>query len=467
MALTAESPDDRMAGRLQVDGVDCAELARLYGTPLYVISERTLRENARRFKAAFEGAYGSVEVLYATKALSHPAVRLVLKEEGIGGDCTSLAELKMSLEAGVRAERLVLNGSQKGAAELDLAIRHGVTIILDEPGDMARVRAAMGAEDRRVRLGIRAKLTLGALPAEHVGSSHFGPGGLSQQSLDNKWGMSLDEAIACARRIHDDPLLELHELHYHLGRVTTDPKAFAAMAAELATWSLSMERATGLRVPALNLGGGWAVGRKEGLGPGGVDDERTPTFEAYAEAVTAAITAVYRSAGADLPELRLEPGRALVATAVLLLTRVSHVKSADYGKRWVNVDASTNHLPRVRTSDWYHHMVVANRDPRPVGLTADVVGPTCVLDVIARDRDLGDVEAGDLIAILDTGAYGESAASSFNGLPRPATVMVSDAVPYLVTRRETLEDLAARFHVPSHLQGDRQTSGQGEAGTSG
>ena len=441
-------------GHLWIEGVDSVDLATRFGTPLFVVSEQQVRSNVRRFRAAFERHYPHVEVLFANKVFNNLAIRHLMNSEGVGGDCFGETELYLSLLAGTPKDSIVLNGSSKSDVELSMAIDAGVSIILDSLEDLDRV-ASRCPPSRRLRLGVRAKLPLHSLETTPLGSQHFGPGSLSHQSLDNKWGVTHDDLLAIGERVRDDDRFELHELHYHLGRVTTDVAAFACVARELVAWAAALRDATGIVTPCVNAGGGWAVGRPEGHGPHGEDDASTPSFDDYASTVAKAINHACRELDYPPPLLRLEPGRALVANAVTLLASVGTVKRHAGHKTWINVDTSTNHLPRVRTSDWYHHMVVADRPSAQADTHADVVGPLCVIDTLGRDRGLPRIRRGDVLAILDAGAYTESAAANFNGQPRPATVLVDQDRVSVITERERPSDIVRRYRVPPHLLAPR------------
>jgi diaminopimelate decarboxylase len=170
-------------------------------------------------------------------------------------------------------------------------------------------------------------------------------------------------------------------------------------------------------------------------------------------------------AGLPRPRLLLEPGRLLVASAGLLLARVGTVKQSDGKNRWVHVDASTNHLLRVRTGNWYYHMVAASKLDQPGAEPVDIVGGTCdAADILAHGRILPRLERGDLLAILDTGAYAESTAGQFNTYPRPATVLVRGTDAELIARRETIEDVLGRSVIPDRLRTDTRLTVHGAGG---
>ncbi len=403
-------------GHLWVEDCDCVELANTFGTPLYVVSENQFRHNYRAFYQAFASRYPEVEVLYANKANNNIAIRHIMNQEGAGGDCFGVGELYLSLLAGTNPKKLVLNGSNKSPEEIEMALHAGVCINLDALDELDMVEASAQRLDKDADVGIRVKLEL--KPLENaMGTSLHGKGSLAQQERSHKWGMPLAQAISMAERIQTMDRLKLQEINFHLGRLSHDPGHFAEMAREMVQWLAHLREATGVTLRYLDLGGGWAVGRPEKLGPMGEDDETTPSFEEYAKMAVTAIRDECAKQNLPLPVLRIEPGRAIAATAVILIGRVGAVKEWPGFKKWVNVDCSTNHVIRIETSNWYHHIVSVNKADADCTDTVDVVGPLCSLDQLGADRKLPPLVRGDLIALLDTGAYAETASSNFNAQP--------------------------------------------------
>lgn len=438
-------------GHLWVEERDCVELAQEYGTPLYVVSENQLRHNYRAFRDAFASRYPTVEVLFANKSLNNLAVRHIMNQEGAGGDCFGVAELYLSLLAGTDPKTLVLNGSNKTQQEVDMAVDAGVCINIDAMDEFDMIRDAVDRLGKPVDVGVRVNLELNALEERTSASTLHGTGTLSAQGRSNKWGMTLQQTIRLVEQVLETDGFSFKEIHYHLGRVSHSVEDFAEMSREMVQWADAIRTATGAAPEYLDLGGGWTVGRKEGFGPGGEDDDRTPTYDDYAEATVSAIREECDQLDLPLPGLKLEPGRAIAANSVITIGRVGAVKEHPGFKTWVNVDASTNHIMRIFTSNWYHHIHSVNKAAAPADTVVDVVGSLCSLDELGTNRSLPNPERGDLIALLDTGAYAETAASNFNAEPKPASVLVRGSEAHIITARETLRDVIGRYRVPARL----------------
>ena len=441
-------------GHLRVDGRDCVELAETFGTPLYVLSENQFRHNYRRFRDAFAAHHPEVEVLFANKSNNGLAVRHIMNQEGAGGDCFGVNELYLALFAGTDPETLVLNGSNKTDEEIEMAVANGVCINLDALDEPARVDEIARRLGRRAPVGIRVKLELEALE-DRFGAAAHGAGSLAEQGRNHKWGMPFDQTVTMVKRIRDEiETLELTEISYHLGRSSNVANDFALTVRELIQWCARIRDAAGWTPPCLDIGGGWAWGRPEKTGPDGDDDASTPTFEDFAAAVCGAIKDECERNGLSSPRLRIEPGRAISASAGITIGRVGAVKEwPDRDLKWVNVDCSTNHVIRIINSHWYHHIVAVNKADAAATETVTVVGPLCALDHLGEGRRLPPLERGDLVALLDTGSYAESTSANYNAEQRPATVLVAGANADVTTARERRSDVIGRYQVPPRLLG--------------
>ena len=437
-------------GHLFVDGSDVTELAETWGTPLYVVSERQLRHNYRTFRDAFAGRYPSqVEVLFANKALNNPTVRMILNEEGAGGDAFGVGELYIALLAGTPPERLVLNGSNKSPEEIDMAVQAGVLINLDALDELDLVIAAAERHATTVRIGIRIRMALPEFDGQVLATVH-GTGTLTQVLQELKWGMSWNDTVALAERAQAHPNVDLLELSHHLGRVSHDPLHHAATARVMVEWSARLRETIGWTPEYIDLGGGYPIGRPEGAGPRGEDDDTTPSFDDYAAAIVDTILNTCEQHGLNPPGLKLEPGRGLSQNAVILLGRVGAVKRVPGEGAWINVDASTNHLPLARRG-YRFHAVAANRTNDVPSETVDVVGPLCIDDVLSAQASLPELHRGDLVAIFDAGVYAETMSLQFNGQPRPASVLVNSGRAELITERESIRDIVARYRIPARF----------------
>ncbi|MDP6804996.1 MAG: alanine racemase [Rhodospirillales bacterium] len=438
-------------GNLWCDGCDVDALADEFGTPLHVFSENQFRHNYRRFRDAFQAHYPDVKILFANKSNNGLAMRHIMNQEGAGGDCFGHNEMYIALLAGTDPKALVLNGSNKEADEIELAVTNGVCINIDAMDEVDVIHETANRLGRDIEVGIRAKLELPALEDRFGRGVHSGS--MAEIVWGEKWGMPYEQTVELVKRIRSQ-MNNLHpvELHFHLSRLDNQAKDFAEMAREMVQWCAHLRDDTGWTPPAIDLGGGWTFGRKEKTGAlGGVDDETVSSFENYGAEVASAVKDECAKHGLGLPTLKIEPGRSISGMAGIAVGRVGAVKTwAKKNHKWVNVDLSGNHVPWISIPHHYH-IVAANKASAPATETVDIVGPICTHDVLGHAREMPELVRGDTVALLDTGCYAESTSANFNAQCRPATVLVCGADAEVVTERERLEDVMGRFRIPSRL----------------
>lgn len=447
------TPNDCLAvseeGDLLIEGMPARSLADQFGTPLYVISEAAIRGSYRRIEAAFSRAWPSrVRVLYAIKANNNQAVRQLLALEGAGSDCFGEAELYASFLGGADPNLVVVNGSNKSPEEIRRAVALGVRINIDAEEEIDLIAQAAHATDRLGRVALRLKVAPDDLASG--GSDYFAvPAGLLSDFLEReKWGFSLTGAIPLLKDILQRAELRLEGYSTHVGRFSADPQTYALWARGLARMVVSLGRELSYWPATLNLGGGWPRERDP---ESRLRGSCAAPIEEYAEAVCAALRVELLNGDAPPPELWLESGRYVVGNAAVLLGRVGAIKR-DCGRVWVNVDASTNNLMRRDTSESAYAVVPAERLREPLAETVDVVGPTCVESRLGDDVRMPILRRGDLIAVLDAGMYAETTSTQFNGLPRPATVLVGGDQVDLIKERETLADVFEKHRIPERLR---------------
>jgi diaminopimelate decarboxylase len=393
-------------GVLSVGGCDARELAREFGTPVYVVAEADLRAAAHAFTATLGDAHdGPGEVVFASKAFPCTAVLRVFAEAGLGCDVASGGELHLALRAGFAPDRLYLHGNAKSDAELAFALEAGVgTVVLDNEQEADRL-AALGGGGYRILL--RVVPGVDADTHEHILTGQAG----------SKFGMAPDAARALAARI------DVAGLHMHIGSQLRSLEPYRRAVAALASVG---------DFDVYDLGGGLAVRYVEG--------DRVPGAEEWVRSVVAAAHAELGSA----KSLVLEPGRALVANAGLTLYRVESVKPGVAGERIVAVDGGMSDNLRPMLYGAAYEAAVADR----MGAGGDVctvVGKHCESgDVLARGVRLPDPRPGDVLVTPVTGAYGHAMANNYNGVPRPPVIFCSGGDARVVVRRETYEDLHGR-----------------------
>ncbi len=450
-------------GHLWIEGCDTVELARRFGTPLHVVSEAQLRGNARRIAAAFAATWpeGEVRLLPSIKANHTLALRRILTEEGTGCDTFGPSELRAALTGGVSPELISVNGSVKTPELIEEAVDAGCRITLDSVReiDLARDAARRAGRTATVMFRVRPDYdgldTLTEFAETDVtireAAAAYKPG-IPTEDLEGAGGSALDAEE-----------LDVVGVMAHLGRHHHAVEVWRSMASSFAATIGRLSRSwDGWTPRVIDVGGGFATprdptGRATGRGAARPLDELAPPIEAYAEAIASSLRGGLARQGITTRGIRLEaePGRALLADAGIHLATVRHVKaqSRPLPHRWIETDTTEMFLPDglIEHNRWM--VVTAGRADEVPAQIADIVGMSCGFDVIVPDAGLPDVEAGDVIAVLDTGAYQDAASSNFNALPRPATVLVNGGEAEIVKRAETVEDVFRRDVIPRRLGG--------------
>ncbi|MFN8497032.1 MAG: diaminopimelate decarboxylase [Anaerolineae bacterium] len=415
-------------GVLHAEDVSLADVAAALGTPVYVYS---LDEVARRY-AAYAAAFPDALVCYAYKANANLALCAWLHRLGAGADVVSGGELRVAQAAGAPGRMTIFNGNGKSDGEIAAALAAEVlTINVDAVEELDRI-AAVAA-----RLGRRAPITLRINPAVDPHTHrHISTGVASSQ-----FGIPLADAEAAYEGVAAHPWLDAVGLHSHIGSQITHLAPFREAAGRVVGLARRL-LARGVPLRFLNLGGGLGVdyARSDDA------DENGPSARLTPADLAAVLTP--QLAGLDL-KLLLEPGRSIVAPAGALLSEVLHIKhSADVAR--VVLDTGMNALLRPALYE-AHHEIWPVRD-NVVEMTADVVGPNCeTSDVVGRARRLPNLVSGDLVAILDAGAYGYAQASNYNSRPRPAEVAVLGGQWWVVRPAETWEGLLVGQVVPQTI----------------
>jgi diaminopimelate decarboxylase len=392
-------------------------LARRYGTPLYVYSAGQMAARLGLFQSAFRAVPHLV--CYAVKANSTLAILELFARRGAGFDVVSGGELERVLTVDrAAAERTVFSGIGKTAAEMDLALRAGILQFNVESEGELEVLA-----ERAAKLRKRARIALRVNPDVFAETHPY----ISTGMREHKFGIDIGRARAVYRKA--GKYLEPSGVSVHIGSQIRSPEPFGAAAERVAKLVTELRR-DGHAIRYVDAGGGLGIEYHA--------DKAFDAEEKVRQYAAALIPAVQKLGGVTL---LLEPGRFLVAQAGALLTRVLYVKK-NGTKNFVIVDAAMNDLIRPALYQAYHEIVpVAARRGRKT-IVADVVGPVCETgDFFARDRELAPVKPGELLAILDAGAYGMSLASNYNSRPRAAEVLVDGRRARLIRRRENLEDL--------------------------
>lgn len=436
------------SGMLVIDGIRAVDLLHEYGSPLFVISESTLRANYRRVAAAFSTRWpAAINVMFAIKANNNLAVRAIFHDEGAGGDCFSVGEIHATFTGGADPALIALNGPNKSDEALLEAVRRGMCVNLDSPEEFAQLRSIAAAEGRVCRVAIRLRLQ----SSEFESALQQGLPDLNAILGDRENGLSLDAAEKMVQAVQECGDLHLEGYHFHLGRESRDPRVQALWSGVLGRHVAELYSRTGYWPEVIDVGGGLA--REREPESGGASMMNHHNIDEYAEAITAPLLVQLSTVGRDIPALWLEPGRFLVGNAGVLLCSVGIVKS-DVGRCWVHVDASINDLPRIDLYHWDYVALAAGRLHDANSTMANIVGSLCTGAPLVIDAAVPDLRRGDIVAFLDAGMYAEVAATQYNAIPRPATVLVAGGQAELIKRRESVSDVFAQHILPDRLAHD-------------
>ncbi len=403
------------AGVLEIGGCNALELAREFGTPAYFVAEEDLRTRARAYVQAAAALHGDTHVVFASKAFPCTAVLALFAREGLWCDAASGGELHLALNAGFAPERIVLHGNAKSEAELRMALRHRVgLIVIDNLDEIDRLEGLV-AEGAAVDRGEEGQPVLVRVNPDVSGETHEK---ISTGQADSKFGFSMAEAPAAIARVQGARGLALKGLHAHIGSQLLDLEPFERAVHQL----------KGLgEFPVMDIGGGLGVQYLAGQQP-------PPPVEDY-------MASIVRALEGRTGRLLIEPGRSLTANAAVTLYTVESVKQNV--SRWVAVDGgmSDNLRPMLYGARYEAHVVDRFEGSTPCVLA----GKHCESgDVIVREALLDDPRPGDVIVTPATGAYGFAMSNNYNGVPRPPVVFCSGGDARVVVRRETFSDLTAR-----------------------
>ncbi|MGI6555209.1 MAG: diaminopimelate decarboxylase [Bacillota bacterium] len=426
------------AGHLEIGGCDTVQLAREFGTPLWVMDENYIRQQCRLFKKAFIDNSGG-DAAYASKAFLTQAMAAVIKEEGLSLDVVSGGELFTALQAGFPARRIYFHGNNKSREELKMAIQSRVgRIVVDNFYELTLLEEVIHEiGDEPVPVMLRIAPGVEAHTHEYVQTGQE----------DTKFGFSLasGQALEAGKRVLKSEFLTLKGIHCHIGSQIFETDSFAAAAEIMIDFIAQIYKKTGYLIGELNLGGGFGIYYSQGDAP--------KTIEEYAENIISAATEYAEMYGVPVPRIIVEPGRSIVGPAGTTLYTVGSCKDIPGIRKYISVDGGMADNIRTALYGAVYEGIIANKALHEPVEIVTVAGKCCESgDILIKDISLPLVEPGDILAISCTGAYGYTMASNYNRLPRPAVVLVRDGQADIIVRRETYEDLLRQEAVPRRLR---------------
>lgn len=415
-------------GRLTIGGCDTVELAKEFGTPLYVMDENTIRKNCRLYKQSIDKYYGGHGLpLYASKALSCKELCRIVASEGMGLDVVSGGELYTAMQVGFPTDKIYFHGNNKTVDEINYALDCGVgCFVVDNMEELSLLETICAQKGKKQDIMIR------ITPGIDAHTHNF----IRTGQIDSKFGFAIEtgEGAKAIEKVSKMTHINLIGIHCHIGSQIFEIEPFELAVKVMMNFMADMQERFGVKMSALNLGGGFGVKY--------VPENDPIEYDKYMEKVSEALKETCSKRNMELPYVLIEPGRSIVAEAGITLYTVGSVKNIPGVRTYVSIDGGMTDNPRYALYQAEYDAVIANKATQKRSKKVTIAGRCCESgDLIQEDINIQEPEAGDILAVFATGAYNYSMASNYNRVPRPAAVMITDGKPRLFIRRETYEDI--------------------------
>ncbi|WP_341278211.1 diaminopimelate decarboxylase [Paenibacillus sp. FSL H8-0537] len=425
-------------GHLEIGGCDVTELAKEYGTPLYIVDEALVRKRANEYVTAFQKSGLQFQVAYASKAFSTMAMCALAEQENLSLDVVSDGELHTALKAGFPAARIHFHGNNKSPDEINMALDAGIGCFVVDNSTELKVLNAL-AKDK----GLTVKILLRITPGVEAHTHDY----ISTGQQDSKFGFDLTNGAAklAIKEAMELSNLDVLGVHSHIGSQIFEVDGFKMAVEKMSAFAIEIRQDLGLTFQVINLGGGFGIRYVDG-------DSPLPVAQ-YVAAITDTLISSFTAAEFPLPEIWVEPGRSIVGDAGTTLYTVGTSKEIPGVRKYIAVDGGMMDNPRPALYQSVYEAVLANRANEASEETVTVAGKACESgDKLIIDLELPKANSGDLLAVFCTGAYNYSMASNYNRFRRPAVVFVKDGVSDLVVQRESLDNIVGNDLLPARLR---------------
>ncbi len=415
-------------GHLFIENCDTVELAKEYGTPLYVMNESLIRDNCKRYKNFFADNFSSLSFpCYASKALSCLEIYRIMKEEGMGVDVVSGGELYTALNAGFPAEKIFFHGNNKTEQELRMAIKYGVgRIIVDNLTELEVLNDIASEMNANVNIGFRIKPGIDAHTHDYIRTGQ----------IDSKFGFALEngEAKEAVKKALGYSNVSLCQVHCHIGSQIFDTEPFSDAVKVMLGFIAEINSEFDFLIKELNLGGGLGAKYTDADSPLEIEDYLAPVAKTFHETCS--------KLHIPEPSFHIEPGRSIVGESGTTLYTIGNVKEIKGVRTYVSVDGGMCDNIRYALYKAEYTVLNASKSQGEVLKNVTIAGKCCESgDLLKEGTDLIEPKRGDVLAVLTTGAYNYSMASNYNRILRPAIVMVKNGRSRVVVQRESYADL--------------------------
>lgn len=429
-------------GHLEIGGCDTVNLAEQYGTPLYVFDEDYIRTMMRTYKTTIENEYGgNGKVLYASKAFSCKAIYCIARQEGIGVDVVSGGELYTALSTQFPAKDIYLHGNNKTFEELNYAIKSGVgTIVVDSYREADLIDNICG------QLGIKQDVIIRINPGVEAHTHAY----VQTATPDSKFGFAIANGTAAeiTEYVLTKQNINLKGFHCHIGSQILEKQSFVLAAEKMMDFIADIKKSLGFEANVLNIGGGFGIYYTD-------EDPKLKQadYAAYLKVLCQAIKIKAKEHALKLPYLLIEPGRSTIGEAGITLYTVGAIKEIPAIKKYISIDGGMFDNPRYALYQSKYTVVAAGKMNEDCTQKVTIAGKCCESgDIIAVDVPLPDVESGDVLAVLSTGAYNYSMASNYNRNFIPEAILVKDGKAETIIKKQTYEDLVRNDVIPERLK---------------
>jgi diaminopimelate decarboxylase len=412
---------------LEIGGCDTVDLAREFGTPLYLMDEEYIRKNCRLYKHTLSKLHKNSEVIYAGKAFLTMGMCKIIEEEDLSLDVVSGGELYIAISAEFPAKRIYFHGNNKSYEELRMAVKYGVgRIIVDNFYELEMLKDL--AKKQRSKIKILLRITPGIEAHTH---DYIKTG-----QLDSKFGFGLENghAVMAVEHALSSKGIKLMGFHCHIGSQIFEREPFNMAAEVMLKFARDIHESFGIETSEIDFGGGFGIKY--------TDDDRPLSVENYLETLVDSVKLWSEKLNIRVPKILIEPGRAIVGAAGTTLYTVGSIKNIPGVRKYISVDGGMSDNIRPALYGAKYSAMIANKAGNPPEEKVSVAGKCCESgDMLIWDIELPRVVPGDILAIFCTGAYHYTMSSNYNMLPRPAVVFVKDGSAQLMVQRETYEDL--------------------------
>lgn len=414
-------------GHLVFDGCDVTDLAKEYGTPLYVISESEIRRRCRRIREHFADKYPNTQALYASKAMSNLTIYRLVEEEGLGIDVVSGGELYTAIKAGFPTEKIYFHGNNKTPSEIEFALENNIgCFVIDNEHEIDIIQSLAADMGKKVKALLRITPGVSGHTHEYI----------STGQIDSKFGFSIQDGVAmkAAKKVLGCPNIHFAGVHCHIGSNIYRVDAYREAVKVMVALVQQIKLEAGVELEELNMGGGFGVFDYE-------KDKHVDIVE-FIETIMSTIEEQCKARNVKRPRIILEPGRWIVGESGITLYTIGSIKEIKGIRKYVSVDGGMTDNPRHALYKAVYKAVVANKANEPETDLVTIAGKCCESgDILIKNLKTPALAAGDILAVYGTGAYNYSMSSNYNRLTRPALVMVSNGQSRVIVRRETYEDL--------------------------